>query len=67
MEKVGYLLLLASAAAWLLAAAAGMLVAFPVGMLALPAVAGVAVLFIKALRDRLSNREDDHYANTVDK
>lgn len=67
MEKLGYTLLAIVALVWLIAMVTGMIVAFPVGLLGLIALLGIGVLFIKVLKERLTNKEDDHYSKHVDR
>jgi len=67
MEKAAYAILLGLAVLWLLAVIAGMIAAFPFGILGLLAIVAVGLLFIKVLRERLANKEDDHYSRHVDK
>jgi hypothetical protein len=67
MEKAAYAILLGLAVLWVLAVVAGMIAAFPFGVLGLLAMIAVGLLFIKVLRERLANREDDHYSRHVDK
>lgn len=67
MENIGYMLLGIVAVIWLLAIMIGIIVAFPVGMIGLIAILGIGFLFAKVIKDRLENKEDDHYSKTVDK
>jgi len=67
MEKIAYAILLGLAVLWLLAVVAGMIAAFPFGILGLLAIVAIGLLFIKVLRERLANKEDDHYSRHVDK
>ncbi len=67
MEKIGYVLLLIVAACWLVAMIAGMIAAFPVGIIGLLGLAGIGLLFAKVVKERLANKEDDHYSKTVQK
>ncbi len=67
MEKTAYALLLGVAALWLIAMLVGMIAAFPVGLIGLVVIVAVGLLFIKVLRERLANKEDDYYANNVDR
>jgi hypothetical protein len=67
MEKIGYALLLIVAGCWLIGMLIGMIVAFPFGIIMLLGIVGVGLLFIKVLKERLSNKEDDYYSRTVDK
>jgi uncharacterized protein (DUF2062 family) len=66
-EKVAYGILGGLAALWLLAMLAGMIAAFPFGLIGLLVVLAVGLLFVKVLRERRANREDDHYDRTVEK
>lgn len=67
MEKTAYALLLAVAVLWLIAMLAGMIAAFPFGLIGLVVIVAVGLLFIKVLRERLASKEDDYYANNVDR
>lgn len=67
MENIGYMLLGIVAVIWFLAIMIGIIVAFPVGMIGLIAILGIGFLFAKVIKDRLENKEDDHYSKTVDK
>ena len=67
MEKIGYTLLGIAAVCWIVAVIIGVIVAFPVGLIGLVAIIGIGFLFAKVVKDRLGNKEDDHYSNTVDK
>lgn len=67
MENIGYILLAIVAVCWLIAMIAGMIVAFPVGIIGLVAIVGIGFLFAKVVKDRLANKEDDHYSKTVEK
>lgn len=67
MEKTAYAILLVIAGLWLLAIVAGFIAAFPYGILGLLVVVAIGLLFVKVLRERLANKEDDHYSKTVDK
>ncbi|AGA91874.1 hypothetical protein Thimo_3194 [Thioflavicoccus mobilis 8321] len=67
MEVLGYLLLAAAAALWLVAAIIGLIDAFPIGVVGLIALLGIGLLFLKVLRERRRNREDDHYSMHIDK
>ena len=67
MEKIGYTLLGIAAVCWIVAVIIGVIVAFPVGLIGLVAIIGIGFLFAKVVKDRLENKEDDHYSNTVDK
>lgn len=65
-EKIGYSLLGALAVIYVLAMLVGIVLVFPFGLLGLFAIAGFGVLFIKVIKERLGNKEDDYYSNNVD-
>ena len=67
MENIGYILLAIVTLCWLIAMIAGMIVAFPWGLIGLVAIIGFGFLFAKVIKDRLANKEDDHYSKTVEK
>ena len=67
MEKIGYLLLGIVAVCWIVGIIIGVVVAFPIGIIGLIAILGIGFLFAKVIKDRLENKEDDHYSDTVDK
>jgi hypothetical protein len=67
MEKAGYIILLSLAVLWFLGIVGGMIAAFPVGLIGLVALLGIGLLFIKVVKDRLSNEEDDYYSKNVDR
>lgn len=66
-EKIGYAILAVVAACWLAAVLYGVIAALPYGLVGLAAITGIGVLFIKVIRDRLSNKEDDYYSKNVDR
>ena len=67
MENIGYILLLIVVLCWLIAMLWGLIAAFPAGLIGLVAIAGIGFLFAKVIKDRLTNKEDDHYSKSVDK
>jgi hypothetical protein len=67
MENIGYILLAIVAVCWLIAMVAGMIAAFPVGIIGLVALTGLGCLFARVLKDRLANKEDDHYSKTIER
>lgn len=67
MEKLGYAVLLAVLIAWIVILIVGLLDAMPEGVIGLAAIFGIGVLFLKVLRDRLRNKEDDYYSKNVKK
>jgi len=66
-EKIGYAILGLVAACWLAAIVYGVIAALPYGLVGLAAITGIGVLFIKVIRDRLANKEDDYYSKNVDR
>jgi len=66
-EKVGYGCLGLLALVYVGAIVAGIVAAFPFGLLGLIGLIGIGALLIKVIRERLANKEDDHYAKTVEK
>ena len=66
-EKIGYTILGVVAACWLAAVLYGVIAALPYGLVGLAAITGIGVLFIKVIRDRLANKEDDYYSKNVDR
>jgi hypothetical protein len=67
MEYLGYFFLAIVVIVWIIAMIVGMIVAFPFGIIGLIAITGIGLLLIKVITDRLSNKEDDHYSQNVDK
>ena len=67
VETAVYIVLGTLAAGYLLAVIAGLLAVWPWGITGLVAIGAIGVLFVKVLRDRLNNAEDDHYARNVDR
>jgi len=67
MEKIGYTLLSVAAVCWLVVMVKGLVAVFPVGIIGLLTLAGIGLLLAKAVKDRVRNREDDHYSKTVER
>jgi hypothetical protein len=67
MEKAGYILLSIVVVIWIAGIFVGLIVAFPFGIIGLIAIAGIGILLIKVLTDRLENKEDNYYSKNVDK
>ncbi len=67
MGKLAYAILLLLAAAWIVAMVVGSIAAFPAGLIGLAALAAIGLLFVKVVRERIANREDDYYAKKVDR
>jgi len=66
MEKVAYIILLLLVGLWLGAMVVGMVAAMPEGIIGLLMLLAFGLLFIKALKERLNNKEDDHYNKNID-
>ena len=67
MEKIGYILLGIVATIWIIVVLVGVIAAFPIGLIGLIAIIGIGLLFVKVVKDRINNKEDDHYSENVDK
>lgn len=65
MEYIGYVFLAIVAIIWLVVLLVGMVAAFPYGIIGFIALLGFGFLFAKVIKDRLENREDDHYSDNV--
>lgn len=67
IEYVGYILLGLVAICWFVFVIMGMIEALPYGIIGLVALIGFGLLFLKVLKDRLKNKEDNYYSKNVDK
>jgi hypothetical protein len=67
MESLAYILLAVVAIVWFIAMIVGMIAAFPFGIVGLIAIVGIGLLFLKVVRDRLANKDDDYYSNNVER
>lgn len=67
MEKIAYIILAIVAIGFLIAMIAGMVAAFPVGIIGLVVILAFGLLFVKALKERLSSRKDDRYSKDVER
>lgn len=66
-EKIGYSLLAIIVALYLIAMFAGIIATLPYGLIGLVLIGGIGILMVKVVIERLRNKEDDHYAEKVDK
>lgn len=66
-EKWGYSLLAIIVIIYLMAMIAGMIAVFPFGLLGLMLLAGLGILMVKVIKERLQNKEDDYYSKEIDK
>jgi hypothetical protein len=64
-EKVAYSCLGVVVVLYLATMVAGMIAAFPFGLVGLVLLLGVGVLFVKVLKERLRNKEDDYYSKNI--
>ena len=67
METIGYVLLAIVAVVWIVAMIYGLVSAFPEGVIGLVAIVGIGLLLAKVIKERIANKEDDHYSKNVDK
>ncbi|PID77989.1 MAG: hypothetical protein CSB21_02540 [Deltaproteobacteria bacterium] len=66
MEIIGYAFLGIVAIIWFIAILYGVISAFPFGLIGIFAIIGLGLLFVKVIRDRIANDEDDYYSKNVD-
>jgi hypothetical protein len=67
LEKIAYTLLGLVCGLYVVVMLVGMIAAFPWGIVGLIAIAGIGLLLIKVIRERLANTEDDYYSKNIDK
>ncbi len=67
LEKLGYLFLFAALVGWIYLLIRGLIEAFPEGIIGFILIIGFGFIFIKVVRDRINNKEDDYYSKNVDK
>ena len=65
MENLGYVLIGSVTVLWIVGMVAGMIAIYPFGLVGLVAFAGIGLLFTKVVKERLENKEDDHYNQNV--
>lgn len=65
MERFGLWLIYLAFAAYVVTAIYFSIAEFPWGLILLAFAIGAGLLFAKAWRDRISNPEDEHYAQNV--
>ena len=66
-EKWGSSLLAIIVIIYMVAMFIGMIAAFPYGLLGLLFLAGLGILMVKVLKERMRSKEDDYYSREVDK
>lgn len=67
MEKIGYIILIIVAIAWIIALIIGLFQNIWIGIIGLVMLIGLGLLFIKAFRDRLKSYNSDRYSKDVEK
>ena len=67
LERFGYLFLIVALIAWIYLLIKGLIQAFPEGIIGFIVITGIGLLFIKVVKDRLKNKEDDYYDKNVKK
>ncbi|MDA7641254.1 hypothetical protein OAN93_00715 [Candidatus Marinimicrobia bacterium] len=67
MEKLGYILILAFYVYMSYLIINEIETFFPEGLLVILICTGAILLFIKVLRERWNNKEDDYYSKEIDK
>jgi hypothetical protein len=65
MEKTAYIILLVIAVLWVVAVIIGMITIFPAGLIGLVILLAIGLLFIKVLKERFTNKEDDYYDKNI--
>lgn len=65
LVKAGYLLLIAAFIGYLVLVIGGLIDEIPEGIVGLLAIAGFGFLFVKVLKERLANKEDEYYSRNV--
>ena len=66
MEKIGYIFLLLFLIGYLGLLVFGLIAAWPFGIIGFFLLLGLGFLFIKAMKDKIGNKEDAHYKKNVD-
>lgn len=67
LERFGYFFLVIALLAWIYLLVKGLIQAFPEGIIGFIVIAGIGLLFLKVVKDRLRNKEDDYYDKNVKK
>ncbi len=66
LEKVAYALLGFVCLVYAIIMVVGLVAAFPWGIIGFVAIAGIGLLLIKVIRERVRNTEDTYYSKNVD-
>ena len=67
MEYIGYILLGIVAIFWAISVIMGIFTAFPLGLIGLIAILGFGILFANVVKERIENKDDNHYSKTFNK
>lgn len=67
LEKLGYVFLFLALGAWIYLLIKGLIDTLPEGLIGFVVIIGLGFLFIKVVKDRLNNKEDDYYDKNIDK
>jgi len=67
LERLGYIFLVVALIVWIYLMIKGLIQALPEGLIGFIVIAGLGLLFIKVVRDRVKNKEDDYYDKNVKK
>ena len=67
LERLGYFLLIIVLIGYIVLMIKGLIETLPWGIIGFIAIAGIGVLFIKVLKERLQNKEDDYYDKNIKK
>lgn len=67
LEKIGYTFLVVALIIWIYLLIKGLISALPEGLIGFIVIIGLGFLFLKVVKDRLNNKEDDYYHKNVDK
>lgn len=67
LERLGYFFLVIALLVWIYLLIKGLIQAIPEGIIGFIVITGLGLLFLKVVRDRLRNKEDDYYDKNVEK
>jgi hypothetical protein len=67
LERFGYFFLVIALLVWIYLLIKGLIQVMPEGIIGFIVIAGLGLLFLKVVRDRLRNKEDDYYDKNVEK
>lgn len=67
LERLGYLFLVIALLIWIYLLIKGLIDTLPEGLIGFVVIIGFGFLFIKVVKDRINNKEDNYYDKNVDK